>query len=132
MQARALRAAMVASARYLPDDVALAQPAGYYAAWSGEGTPYVAGDIRTYEGGYYRCVQAHVSQADWTPSAAPSLWACIVDPAQEWPEWVQPTGAHDVYAKGAKVSYGGKRWTSDIDGNTWEPGAYGWTEVTTR
>uniref|UniRef100_A0AAU8B5N3 Uncharacterized protein n=1 Tax=Dulem virus 33 TaxID=3145751 RepID=A0AAU8B5N3_9CAUD len=22
----------------------------------------------------------------------------------------------------------GKRWTSDVDGNTWEPGVYGWTE----
>lgn len=50
------------------------------------------------------------------------------DPAQEWPEWIQPTGAHNAYAKGAKVTHAGKRWISDVDANTWEPGVYGWTE----
>lgn len=48
--------------------------------------------------------------------------------AEEWPEWVQPTGAHDAYSQGAKVSHNGKHWTSDVDGNVWEPGVYGWTE----
>lgn len=43
--------------------------------------------------------------------------------------WVQPTGAHDAYAQGAKVSHNGKKWTSDIAANVWEPGVYGWTEV---
>lgn len=49
----------------------------------------------------------------------------------EWPEWVQPTGAHDAYASGAKVSHNGKHWTSNVNGNVWEPGAAGitqWTE----
>ena len=54
----------------------------------------------------------------------------IADPAQEWPEWVQPTGSTDAYAKGAKVIHNGSKWTSDVDANTWEPGVYGWTEVT--
>ena len=39
-------------------------------------------------------------------------------------------GSTDAYAKGAKVSRNGKHWTSDVDANTWEPGVYGWTEVT--
>ena len=50
-------------------------------------------------------------------------------PEDEYPEWVQPTGAHDAYAQGAKVSHNGKKWTSDVGGNVWEPGVYGWTEV---
>lgn len=50
-------------------------------------------------------------------------------PSEEYPEWVQPTGAHDAYAQGAKVSHNGKKWTSDIAANVWEPGVYGWTEV---
>lgn len=50
-------------------------------------------------------------------------------PSEEYPEWVQPTGAHDAYEQGAKVSHNGKKWTSDIGGNVWEPGVYGWTEV---
>ena len=51
------------------------------------------------------------------------------EPEDEYPEWVQPTGAHDAYAQGAKVSHNGKKWTSDIPNNTYEPGVYGWTEV---
>ena len=51
------------------------------------------------------------------------------EPEDEYPEWVQPTGAHDAYAQGAKVSHNGKKWTSDIAANVWEPGVYGWTEV---
>lgn len=47
----------------------------------------------------------------------------------EYPEWVQPTGAHDAYDQGAKVSHNGKKWTSDVSANVWEPGVYGWTEV---
>lgn len=26
------------------------------------------------------------------------------------------------------ISHNGKKWTSDSDGNVWEPGVYGWTE----
>lgn len=51
------------------------------------------------------------------------------EPEDEYPEWVQPTGAHDAYAQGAKVSHNGKKWTSDIPANVYEPGVYGWTEV---
>lgn len=51
--------------------------------------------------------------------------------AMEYPEFVQPTGAHDAYSKGAKVTYNGKRYISLIDANTWAPDAYpaGWSEV---
>lgn len=43
--------------------------------------------------------------------------------------WVQPTtGAQDAYSAGDEVTHGGKTWVSDVDGNVWEPGVYGWTE----
>ena len=48
---------------------------------------------------------------------------------EEYPDWVQPTGAHDAYAQGAKVSHNGKKWVSDIPNNIYEPGVYGWTEI---
>ena len=64
-----------------------------------------------------------------------AIWAAIhelqgqaQDP-EEWPEFVQPTGAHDAYAQGVTVTHNGKKWASELDGNTWEPGVYGWTEV---
>lgn len=49
----------------------------------------------------------------------------------EWPDFVQPTGAHDAYSAGAQVTYGGKHYQSLIDNNVWSPDAYpqGWKEV---
>ena len=44
-------------------------------------------------------------------------------------EWVQPTGAHDAYNKGDKVTFtDGKVYVSVIDGNVWSPLVYpaGW------
>lgn len=102
---------------------------GAFPAWV-PNTDYKAGDRRRYSDGYlYKCIQSHKSQEDWTPDKTPALWTRIGDPGDEWPEWVQPTGAHDAYAQGAKVSHGGKHWTSDIDSNVFEPGVYGWTEA---
>lgn len=44
-------------------------------------------------------------------------------------EFVQPTGAHDAYKKGDKVTHDGKYWVSTADANVWEPGVYGWEEI---
>lgn len=38
------------------------------------GEVVTAGDLRTYEGTVYQCLQPHTTQADWTPVAAVSLW----------------------------------------------------------
>ena len=94
-----------------------------------EKTNYIAGDIRAYDGKLYRCAQGHVSQTDWKPSATPALWVNMgvsADEPDAIPEWIQPTGAHDAYPKGAVVTYGGKTWTSNVDANVWAPGVYGW------
>ena len=78
----------------------------------------------------YRCVQAHTSQAGWEPHSAASLWTLAADPSEAWPAWIYPTGAHNAYALGAQVTHNGKRWRSTVANNVWEPGAYGWEEVT--
>jgi hypothetical protein len=54
----------------------------------------------------------------------------------EWPErfarqWVQPTHAEDSYEEGAMVFHNGRIWKSTTPANVWEPGVFGWTEVTT-
>lgn len=97
--------------------------------WNPDGYEYFAGERVRYNGLLYRCIQSHTSQSDWTPEAAHSLWVEIADPSEEWPEWKQPTGAHDAYAKGDKVSHNEKHWISDVDANVWEPGVAGWTEA---
>jgi hypothetical protein len=89
---------------------------------------YEVGDRYRYKMVLYRCVQAHTSQDDWTPDITPALW--VVVSLDEWPEWVQPTGAHDAYNTDDKVSHNGKHWISTVDANIWEPGVYGWREVT--
>ena len=113
------------AAASLSDAEALEAPM-LFPSWKA-GTDYGADQRIEYGGTLYRCVQAHTSQTDWTPPATPALW--VVVSLEEWPDWVQPTGAHDAYAAGAKVSHAGKHWTSNVDANVWEPGVYGWTEV---
>ena len=66
----------------------------------------------------------------WNLNSNGNLWAVTSDPAEEWPAWSPPLGAHDAYSAGDKVSHNGKHWTSAMDGNVWEPGTYGWDEIT--
>lgn len=111
------------------DDVTAGEHMDVFSPWA-SAVSYKTGNLRTYNGKLYRCVQAHTSQDDWTPDAATSLWALTSDPAEEWPAWSQPVGATDAYAKDSKVTHNNKRWISDVDANVWEPGVYGWTEYT--
>lgn len=81
----------------------------------------------------YKCVQAHTSQADWTPDATPALWTEVAKPG-EIPVWKQPTGAQDAYMTGDKVWYPDVDTTvyeSLIDNNVWSPEDYpqGWQQV---
>ena len=97
--------------------------------WNGDGVQYTAGQRVQDDGVLYTVLQAHTSQPDWKPTAAPSLFAKVLIPDPTViPEWEQPESTNP-YAKGDKVTHNGKTWVSDIDGNVWEPGVYGWTEV---
>ena len=127
--AQKLRAEIDSAAALLTDEQAAAVP-GIYPTWDGDGTAYAVGDRVQYAGALYKCLQAHTSQATWTPTDAPSLWAKVLIPTPgEIPDWEQPSSTNP-YSKGDKVRHNGKIGTSDIDGNVWEPGVYGWTEVT--
>lgn len=96
--------------------------------WSDD-SEYAVDDRVRYGETLYKCLIAHTSQSTWTPPDSPSLWVRVDDPSHEFPEWVQPTGATDAYAKGAKVSHNDRHWISEIDANVYEPGVYGWYEV---
>ena len=111
------------------DETTAGEHAELFSPWTYP-VDYKAGNIRAHGGKLYRCLQDHTSQADWTPDVSASLWSVAADPTEEWPAWSQPVGAHDAYAAGDKVSHNGKHWTSDANGNVWEPGVYGWTEYT--
>ena len=111
------------------DDATAGEHMALFPEWAYP-TAYKTGQYRTFKGKLYRCLQNHTSQASWEPSYTTSLWVKASDPSEEWPAWSQPLGAHDSYAKGAKVTHNGKKWTSDVDGNVWGPGVSQWTEVT--
>ena len=120
--ARAMRAFIERAAQSL-DDAAALQAVCLHPHWAA-GQAYAAGYKVQHGGTLYKCVQAHTSQADWAPDATPALW--VVVSIDEYPEWVQPTGAHDAYNTGDKVSYNGKHYISTIDANTYAPDVYGW------
>ena len=117
------------------DDVTATENIDTFSPWV-VGVKATTGQLRTYGGKtegsakkLYRCVQAHTTQADWTPDVSPSLWVEVGDPLVEYPAWSQPVGAHDAYDQGAKVTHNGKKWVSDVNENVWVPGVYGWSEV---
>ena len=43
---------------------------------------------------------------------------------EEYPEYVQPTGAHDAYNTGAKITFKGEKWEALQDGLVWSPEEY--------
>ena len=108
----------------LSDEQAI-EHADLYKLWAA-GIAYKTGDRVRHEDTLYKCVQAHTSQEGWEPPATPALWTKVA-PEGTIPEWEQPTGAQDAYAKGDKVKHNGQTWVSDVDDNVWEPGVYGWT-----
>lgn len=86
-----------------------------------------------YNGKLYKVIEgkSHKVQADWTPDIATSLYVEIADPSIEYPDFKQPSGAHDAYKTGDKVTYNGKHYISKIDNNVWSPDDYpdGWELV---
>ena len=88
------------------------------------GKAYAVNDRAQYNGTLYKCIQAHTSQSDWMPSATPALWKTVS--VDEYPEWVQPIGAHDAYNIGDKVTYNGQRYVCTSNANVYAPDVYGW------
>lgn len=112
-------------------EAAAKQYADYYANLEAVAVPFEAGLALTanqpypisHNGKLYEVIQGHTTQSDWTPDIVPALFKEIPKPAGGgYPEWVQPTGAHDAYALGARVTHNGKNWESTIPANTTEPG----------
>ena len=101
--------------------------------FDGNGVAYEVGKRVLYNGILYKVIQAHTSQAEWTPVAASSLFAKVINETitGEIPDWEQPDSTN-AYMKGNKVKFNGKIYESVIDNNVWSPTAYpsGWKEVT--
>lgn len=128
-RAKELRAIIEAAILELnQDDATALGNIELYAMWQ-SGKAYTVGERIQYGDKLYKCVQAHTSQDDWTPDVTPALW--VIVSVEEWPEFIHPTGAHDAYSKGDKVTYNGKHYISLMDANVYSPDEYpaGWEEV---
>ena len=117
-----LRALIEQLAVTLDDETALTG-VELFPAWV-VGKAYTVNDRTQYNGTLYKCIQAHTSQSDWMPSATPALWKTVS--LDEYPEWVQPTGAHDAYNIGDKVTYNGQHYVCTSNANVYAPDVYGW------
>lgn len=126
-EAKGIREAIDVFAKNQTDETLIDNKAAFE-LWRA-GVPATVGQILRYGDDIYRVIQAHTTQSDWTPDITPALFTKIS--LEEYPQWVQPTGAHDAYNKGDKVSDEGKHWISEIDGNVWKPGTVvgAWSEI---
>lgn len=133
--AEQIRRAMQMFSASLTDEQAI-EVAAVFDRWQ-PGRVYAVGDKVTFgenavgDPQLYKVVQAHTSQADWTPDATASLYAAIGLDDSGYPVWARPTGAHDAYNTGDIVNYQGTLYESAIDGNTYSPDEYpaGWEAI---
>ena len=127
--AQKLRPYIEKAAISLTDEDAL-EAVNLFHSWR-EDEQYTVDDRVNFEGILYKCLQTHTSQAGWTPTAAPSLWAKVLIPdTNVIPEWEQPDSTN-AYMRGDKIIFEGVIYESLIDNNIWSPAVYpaGWQQV---
>lgn len=122
----------VKQARQITDDAEALKVKMLYKQWDKQiDKPLEVGEYIQYQDVLYKVLQAHTVQEAWTPTDAPSLFAkVLIDPTGETIlNWEQPDSTNP-YMKGDKVIHNGKTYVCTIDNNVWEPGVYGWEEIT--
>ena len=122
----------VKQARQITDDTEALKVKMLYKQWDKQiDKSLEVGEYIQYQDVLYKVLQAHTVQEAWTPTNAPSLFAkVLIDPTGETIlDWEQPDSTNP-YMKGDKVIHNGKTYVCTIDNNVWEPGVYGWEEIT--
>lgn len=120
--------------------------------WQDPGTShalmYHYGDVVRYQGKLVR--STHRGLNHWAPNTLGldgRIWEIIEEPetsetsdepeteetpeTPEVPEFKQPSGGHDAYKQGDRVTYNGNVYESTINANVWTPDAYpqGWKKL---
>ena len=127
---RTERAANIALAPLLADltDEEVLDRISVFPEWRA-GISVTVGEHFRHDSKAYRVVQAHTTQADWTPNTVPALFA-EVTPPNAIPDWSQPP-AENPYMIGDRVRFNGQIWESTINDNVWSPATYpaGWEVI---
>ena len=118
-------------AKEISNDGDALQVKALYPQWEAcIGREVKAGQYMRYKEVLYKVLTTHTTQESWAPDVSPSLYAkVLIDPEGAILAWEQPDSTNP-YMKGDKVKHNEKVWISTIDNNVWEPGVYGWEEVT--
>ena len=124
---QAVKKMLSTGAEQLSDEDAL-EVAAVFPTWASKiGKVVPAGERLWDDSKLWKVLQPHTVQEDWRPADSPSLYVEVS--VAEIPDWKQPVGSTDAYNKGDKVRHNDAVWVSDVDGNVWEPGVYGWTAI---
>ena len=98
-------------------DDAVAEVAALFPDWT-PGVAVAPGDVLAWDGTLVEVIQAHTTQADWTPDRVPALFKVHRTP--EMTAWV----AGITVAAGERFGYGGATWEC-VQAHTtqkgWEP-----------
>lgn len=94
--------------------------------WNPNNVQYTEGERVRYNDKLYKVLKTHLSQQNWNPENAPSLFSEVVI-GNEIVEWIQPS-SESGYMTGDKVLFEGEVYQSLIDNNVWSPSTYpaGW------
>lgn len=122
-EAKAFIEAFVKLRELATDEMSLEVP-NLYPTWK-EVEIYKEGERVLFNDVLYKVLQDHTSQENWNPADAPSLFAKVLIPTSEIPEWEQPDSTNG-YMIGDTVTYEGKIYISTVDNNVWKPTEYGW------
>ena len=99
------------------------------------GADYKENDRIRYSNKIYKVLQNHTAQEGLEPDVTPDLFERIMkkvvgdNEQTEILEW-EKRDIKNPYMKGDKVIHNGKTYVCTIDNNVWEPGVYGWEEIT--
>jgi len=95
---------------------------------TGEWSSYPKGRVVAHNGKLWKST---IDGNVWEPGV--SAWHDQPEIEGVYPTWMQPTGGHDAYSMGDRVTHNGATWeVTQADGagnNVWEPGVFGWTQV---
>jgi 3D (Asp-Asp-Asp) domain-containing protein len=97
------------------------------ATWSGDSIAYNVGDVVSYDGSTYTCIEAHTSEPNWDPADAATLWTLQVGTSSSASVASGPaawSGNFVVYKVGDVVSYDGSTYTciqAHTSESDWDP-----------
>ncbi|MRG27490.1 glycosyl hydrolase family 18 protein [Laceyella tengchongensis] len=92
--------------------VALVPPGAFAASEWQPNTVYKVGDVVTYQGSVYQCLQSHTSLAGWEPPNAPALWK-LTDGAGD--DTQRPTAPSNLVSTAQTASSISLSWNASTD-----------------